>query len=145
MEREFLFEDWRDRLQTAVDAYLATHPKAGLKTICKGAKVNDTFLRDILERGQSPSVDNIHKVLKFIGAEWSYIFGGEHIDSEEIAQNLMNTEMRRLLKQVQDLSAESQALIIANLRNLIDTARRARGGKLPMIVPPQVDRARKRA
>lgn len=65
---------WRDRLRAVLDG----PPKLDMKAISLRAGLGATFVRDILERGRQPSVDNFVAVCGAIGVSpLALIYGDE--------------------------------------------------------------------
>jgi transcriptional regulator with XRE-family HTH domain len=53
---------WRERLQGRIDNLGLTRAE-----VCRRAGVNATALRDIIDRGQTPSVENLSKLARAVG------------------------------------------------------------------------------
>jgi transcriptional regulator with XRE-family HTH domain len=64
--------EWRERLQQLIDADGRSQAE-----ILRAAKVHGTAFRDILIRGQTPSVDQLAKIATALGTTLSALYDGE--------------------------------------------------------------------
>jgi transcriptional regulator with XRE-family HTH domain len=71
--------DWRDKLEAWVENSGRTRA-----SICRSAGVGPTALRDILDRRQSPSVDQLTKLVHELGKSITDLYG----EAESISLNL---------------------------------------------------------
>lgn len=63
-------EIWKDRIRKALEAKGMTMKEASL-----AAGKGETFVRDMLERGRAPSVDNFISIAHIVGKPASYLLG----------------------------------------------------------------------
>jgi phage repressor protein C with HTH and peptisase S24 domain len=68
----FMKEMWRKRLAEVID-----RRGIPLKKLSIGAGLNETFLRDVLKEGATPSVTKLEAVADQLGLPMAYLFGGE--------------------------------------------------------------------
>src|SRR5690606_5624556 len=66
--------DWRSRLRDAVNSSGLTRAE-----IARRAGLNATALRDILDRGKTPSVDNLARIVRVLNLSLGKVYDGDII------------------------------------------------------------------
>lgn len=142
-KRDYVVEEWRQIIIDAIEPLIDSGEKTA-KQIGLEAGLGATFVRDFIERGQVPGVNNLIKLVNYLGLDIEYVFSKEHKPSEEIAAVMQAVSMARTMSDLGTLPEETQRLIIEGLRQQIEIAKNARGGHLPMQTQPATH-AKKRA
>ena len=83
-------------------------------TVCKNAGVGASFVSD-LNRGQTPSVAKVQMLADYLGVTTSDLLG----EKEKPATVSGDGRMEEILALSSKLTAEEQALIIAQLKGLV--------------------------
>lgn len=142
-KRDYVVEEWRQILIDAIEPLIESGEKTA-KQIGVEAGLGATFVRDFIERGQVPGVNNLLKLCNYLGLDIDYVFSKEHKPSEDIAAVMQKVEMARAMKDISTLPLETQRLLMANLRADFDLVKSVRGGQVPMRTPA-LPAAKKRA
>lgn len=130
-KRDYVVEEWRQIIIDAIEPLIESGEKTALQ-IGLEAGLGRTFVRDFIDRGQVPSVNNMLKLTNYLGLDIEYVFSKEHKPSEEIAAVMQTVSVARTMSDLNALPEETQRLILEGLRQQIEIARNARGGHLPM-------------
>lgn len=72
-------KDWRTRLKDAIDASDLSRAE-----IARRAGLNLTMLRDILDRGRTPSVDNLARIARVLNLSLGNLYDGDIIRTVNI-------------------------------------------------------------
>lgn len=107
-------EDWRQRVFDAVKA-----DGRDRKPICLAAGLNETFLRDLFDRGQNPSVEKLGKLCNELGITLESVFAKHPKSSEDIALEVTKTALGRAALEAMSLPAQFQKLILDGMKGQI--------------------------
>jgi transcriptional regulator with XRE-family HTH domain len=88
---------WVRKLRALVEAHGGNR-----KGVCRAAGVNETFIRDILDRHQDPGVSKIVKLARFHGVppSWFFTEGDDHPIDED---------RERIIRLIESLPQEDRA------------------------------------
>jgi transcriptional regulator with XRE-family HTH domain len=93
------------------------------KPMAREAGLGETFIRDFMERGQVPSVENFLKLCRYFGIDPAGLFEGEHISDEHIAIEMERTALARAFKEATELEPPQQRVVLEGLRGILAAVR----------------------
>lgn len=111
-------EDWRQRVFDAVKA-----DGRDRKPICLAAGLNETFLRDLFDRGQNPRVEKLGKLCNELGITLESVFAKHPKSSEDIALEVTKTAIARAAREVLSFPARYQRMILDGMKGQIKVVR----------------------
>jgi hypothetical protein len=130
-----------DRLTSAIEqAKRAGRSESGISL---AAGLGRTFVRDFMDRRQTPSVKNAIKLCRALGIAPVTLFDEGHVSDEDIALQMESKAVRRVMAELLDLDPPDRRLILSALRAQIAVAKaNPRGGKVPAKVARVVEKKR---
>lgn len=122
--------EWLDRLLRAIEqAKRDGRSDAGISV---AAGLGRTFVRDLMDRRQTPSVENAIKLCRALGIAPATLFDEGHVSDEDIAFQMENKAIRIAMTELLALDPPNRRVILSALRAQIAIAKRnPPGGPLP--------------
>jgi hypothetical protein len=134
-DEESVEESVVNRLTSAIEqAKRAGRSDAGISV---AAGLGRTFVRDFMDRRQTPSVKNAIKLCRALGIAPATLFDEGHVSDEDIAFQMESKAIRSAMTELLALDPHDRRVILSSLRAQIAIAKRnPPGGPLPAKVAP---------